>query len=466
MTSETSLSKRELLLLTSLFLFESAIAVMLMAMYMKGERPFQVFLSSRPGLVFLCAVVVFLISGTDLVHQYLVNKRSPSGRFRMVVMMNLVSVLLIVISGEVVVRAGSQSHLDGEAFGNVTLKPRIWNKVIHRQLIENTSGNGSDRYVVYDDQMGWTVAPNRCNSNGLYCSSSEGIRAPQKRGSVPKIQGKAEIALLGDSFTFGQEVSYEETWGHQLDQMLGDEFGVLNFGVPGYGLGQALVRYEKDVRDRIPYVVILGFISGDLFRTLRVYPFIGKPRWNMPFSKPRFILQEGELMNVNSTPPAPEEIFSTAVVDNLPLLEYDLDYRSRDWHKQWYHYSYLVRLFTSLFPSWEAVHRDSSDDALVSINASILNAFVSSVKEAGSVPLVVYLPTEGELDREDSYVSLGKRVLKQGGVRYIDTTSCLSEVDPSERFMSGGHYSPQGNEAVAKCVHRAMKEFIPFPVSG
>lgn len=125
MTSETSLSKRELLLLTSLFLFESAIAVMLMAMYMKGERPFQVFLSSRPGLVFLCAVVVFLISGTDLVHQYLVNKRSPSGRFPMIVMMNLVSVLLIVIMGEIAVRAGSRSHMDGEVFGNVVLKPRI-----------------------------------------------------------------------------------------------------------------------------------------------------------------------------------------------------------------------------------------------------------------------------------------------------------------------------------------------------
>ncbi|GKS64581.1 hypothetical protein YTPLAS72_18850 [Nitrospira sp.] len=247
MTAETSLSKRELLFYTSLVLFESAIAVLVVAQHMKGERSFQVFFSSRPGLVFLCAVVVLFMSGTDLVHRYLVHTRSPTGRFRLVAMMNVVSVLLLVTIGEIVVRAGSRDHLDGEAFGHVVLHPRSWEKAIQSLRIEKERGDHSHGHLTSDDQMGWTVAPDRCNSNGLYCSSSEGIRAPQKGVSFPKVQGRQEIALVGDSFTFGEEVSYEETWGHQLDQMLGDEFQVLNFGVGGYGVGQAFVRYETEV---------------------------------------------------------------------------------------------------------------------------------------------------------------------------------------------------------------------------
>ncbi|MBK9308221.1 MAG: hypothetical protein IPM58_14340 [Nitrospira sp.] len=465
MTPETSLSKRELLLLTSLFLFESAIAVFLIALHLKGERSFQGFLPSRPGLVFLCAVVVFVMSGADLVHRYLVDKRSPTGRFHLVVMMNVVSVLVIVITGEIVVRTGSRSHMDGEVFGNVVLKPRSWDKARSRLLPKYVTSNHS-RYLDYDDGMGWTVVPNQCSSDGLYCSSVEGARAPQKGVVFPKIQGKNEIALVGDSFTFGNEVSYEETWGHRLEQMLGDEFRVVNFGVGGYGLGQALVRYEQDVRERRPTVSILSFVTPDLRRTMIVYPPIARPHWNIPFSKPRFILQAGDLMNVNVTPPSTEEIFSAETISDLPLLEYEGGYQSRDWEQRWYHVSYLVRLLTSLFPSWEGAGPTLSDDALVSINASILNAFVRSAQEADSIPLVVFLPVRAELGQAASTVPLGKRVLKQAGIRYVDTTSCLSEVKPSERFMAGGHYSPQGNEAVAHCVHRAMKETLSLPVLG
>jgi hypothetical protein len=247
--------------------------------------------------------------------------------------------------------------------------------------------------------------------------------------------------------------------------MLGDEFRVLNFGVGGYGLDQALVRYEQDVRERRPTVSILSFITSDLRRTMFVYPFIARPHWNMPFSKPRFILRDGDLVNVNMTPPSIEEIFSAEAISDLPLLEYERGYRSRDWEQHWYHFSYLARLFTSLFPSWEALGPDTSDDALVSINAAILRTFVRSVKEAGSVPLVVFLPVRMELGEEASYVPLGRRVLKQAGIPYVDPTPCVSEVHSAERFMGGGHYSPQSNDAVAKCIHKAMKEFIPLPVS-
>ena len=60
----------------------------------------------------------------------------------------------------------------------------------------------------------------------------------------------------------------------------------------------------------------------------------------------------------------------------LPYLEYDRGYRKSDWQQSPFHLSYLARAFMTWFPRWEAVAPDVSDEALVSVNASILKTFV------------------------------------------------------------------------------------------
>jgi lysophospholipase L1-like esterase len=61
------------------------------------------------------------------------------------------------------------------------------------------------------------------------------------------VPAKRRIAVVGDSFTFGLEVRYEDTWPYQLERALGPEFRVLNLGVDGYGVDQAFLRYRRDV---------------------------------------------------------------------------------------------------------------------------------------------------------------------------------------------------------------------------
>jgi hypothetical protein len=241
--------KNNLLLPASLFVWELSIAGMLMAMYMKGDRPFAVFLSSNPGMVFLLAIAAFIIAGAVIIHQYLASKRSSSRHFRLIVMMNLVTVILILVTGEIAIRVASRDSREGEKIGRVELMPKNWETVALRcrQLVGKVSGSFSS-YIVNDDLMGWTVGPNRQSTDGLYFSSSEGIRAPHEGVTFAKTAGKTRIALVGDSYTFAEEVRYEETWGYLLEKALGSEFQFLNFGVPGYGVDQAYLRYEKDAR--------------------------------------------------------------------------------------------------------------------------------------------------------------------------------------------------------------------------
>jgi hypothetical protein len=280
------------------------------------------------------------------------------------------------------------------------------------------------------------------------------------------LTGKTRIALVGDSLTFASEVKYEETWGDRLEKSLGSEFQVLNFGVGGYGIDQAYLRYENDVRRWNPKIVIYGFMSGPTRRTMNVYPFLSFPTSNFPFSKPRFIIRDGELKKINVPALAPEAIFSKRLISELPFLEYDAGYKPSEWENSLYHLSYLARLFISTYPRWSAVNPNVSDEALVLINTSILKAFAQSVARSGAILIVVYFPKEMELAGPSSSLSQSKQILQEANIAYTDLTPCLLELNPPDRFLPGGHYSPQGNAAVANCLRTVVHDALAVPTFG
>lgn len=457
--SSSSLTNRDLFFLGSLFLAELSGAAILIAMHMKGERLFTTFLSSRPGVVLVCAGVTLFLSGAVIVRRYLGNKQVPSRQFPFIVTMNLVTVLLMLLSGELTIRALTRPSLEGEVLGKQDLVPKNWHAVAHRnrQLLDKAGERLT--YLVYDDRLGWTVGSNRRSANGLYYSSSEGMRASGEGISFAEPTRQTRIALVGDSFTFGEDVAYEDTWGFLLEKALGEEFQVLNFGVGSYGLDQAFLRYREDVRAWNPKIVILSLISADVRRTMSVYPFIAAPHWQIPFSKPRLILRDGALMQLNAPALPPQEIFSKGAISELPFLEYDGGYHRSQWLQDAAQVSYLARAVMTWFPRWEPVSSDVTNDALMTVNASVVKAFVQSVTEIGAVPIVVYFPRE-ELSKPQLSLSLGKRVLQHAGVSYTDVTPCLLELEPQARFAQGGHYSPGGNAAVTKCLINDVREAV------
>lgn len=454
--------KNESLLLVSLYIVELSVAVMTAAIYLKGERPFSAFLSSTAGVGFSLAIPAFVIGGAVIVHQYLAYKRSSPSHFRLLVQMNLITVLLIGITCELVVRIGVHREGDREVVGNIALKPRIWEWAQPYYMRLHERSEAEQTLLAYDEQLGWTVGSNRYTpydphkDEGPYWSSAEGLRAPHEGVVYSHVTKKTDIAIVGDSFTFGDEVLHEETWGYELDRLLGEEFRVLNFGVPGYGLYQAYRRYEVDVRPWNPKIVILGFIHQNLLRSTLVYPFVSKT-WKLPFSKPRPVLSDGQLTVMNERAVPTETIFSKGSILDLPALEYDSGYNPNNWQKSWYHSSYLLRLFTSLYSPWST---DSTEEELLPLDTEILKSFVRSVRQAGSIPMIVYFPNRSDLNQSSSYLPLGKQILQEAGLQYIDPTSCLLKVPPSVRFQPIGHYSPQSNVAVANCLADTVREAL------
>jgi hypothetical protein len=102
--------------------------------------------------------------------------------------------------------------------------------------------------------------------------------------------------VLGDSFTFGQEVSDHETFCARLEQAIPNS-QVLNFGNHGYGHDQMLIYFRSEVRRYKPDIVILGFVYENMRRNLLSF---------RDYAKPRFELVDNRLVPRNTPVPPPE----------------------------------------------------------------------------------------------------------------------------------------------------------------
>src|SRR5262249_7733084 len=82
----------------------------------------------------------------------------------------------------------------------------------------------------------------------------------RSNGSVPPLP--ADVLVVGDSYTFGDQVSDNETWPACLERKLGR--GVDNGGVTGYGTAQALRRASLKLAEKSYTTLVLSTLVGPL----------------------------------------------------------------------------------------------------------------------------------------------------------------------------------------------------------
>lgn len=119
-----------------------------------------------------------------------------------------------------------------------------------------------------DDPVGYSLEPGASRllcTGGAYTVrdriNSLGLRDVERTFANPS--GIGRILLLGDSFTFGQGVSMEESFARRMEKQLGG-VEVINAGVPGYGLDQEYLLYKDRAHKFGADLVILVFFINDL----------------------------------------------------------------------------------------------------------------------------------------------------------------------------------------------------------
>ena len=95
-------------------------------------------------------------------------------------------------------------------------------------------------------------------------TNPQGFRAPDFQNLPPDAM---RLALIGDSVTFGNAISYDDTMAVQLEGILRNEvpeIRVLNCGVPGYNAPNVLECFQHRVLPLQPDYVVYVFVSNDI----------------------------------------------------------------------------------------------------------------------------------------------------------------------------------------------------------
>lgn len=158
-------------------------------------------------------------------------------------------------------------------------------------------------YDRFDPLVGWRPAINY-SKNGVV-TNSLGIRSTREY-ALERSPGVRRIVLIGDSFTWGEQtwstdISNEETFASLLEANLPDT-EALNLGVHGWGTDQQLIYLRELGLGFRPDLVILGFFESDLERNTA--------NWH-GYRKPRFLLENGELVLTNVPVPDGEALLET-----------------------------------------------------------------------------------------------------------------------------------------------------------
>jgi len=288
---------------------------------------------------------------------------------------------------------------------------------------------------------------------------------------------RVRVSAFGDSFTFGAEVGNTATWEYQLEER-DARFEVLNFGVGAYGLDQAYLRYLQDGTDFHPDIVIIGFMSENIYRNLNVFrPFYSSMYGTSIYTKPRFTVDNGHLSLIKNPLTTVDDYRRFATNDEAVLREIG----SKDY---FYQTGYLagpldrlpsVRLLKVAMQSTKVsltpvVTREGSyavGAEAFTLTTTLLREFRCAALQHDSLPVIVIYPDLGDFGRYHSHQVRRYEPLiahlQRNGARYLDMLDGFVAHDPQVRVDQltvgmWGHYSRLGNEIVARHVQRYLDD--------
>ena len=389
---------------------------------------------------------------------------------RINVLIACITVLLILAALEAVVRLGGRTNNIGQfTFMGYALEPYAPPVGRQRRMLEEYLENQDQAIYIYDEMLGWTYPPNAARQSGEFTINSAGLRSRREYSQRPP-SDTLRIALFGDSFTAGDEVSDDETWGHQLEMRLnqaGIRTEVLNFGVGGYGMDQAFLRWQKAGRGYAPDMVIFGFQPENLDRNVNIFPFTSY--FYRPFSKPRFVLTEsGRLELVNSPVMPPEQIADVfESFESHPLAEHEYHYQSRDTAPRWWAFSRLASYLHEVLKQPENDEDSQGDYGPASergmLGKMIVDAFANDVKEHAAAFFVLYLPRRIEVQRLHDGTPQSHQFLLDhfdDAYHYISFEDQLDRSYLDHGWAKHSHYAPGITSIAAQTVADEIQSCI------
>jgi len=282
-----------------------------------------------------------------------------------------------------------------------------------------------------DALLGWSMKTSlSVNKDGLtFTSNQQGFRSLHNFANDPD---KYQIMIVGDSFTFGDEISDEITWPHLLEAK-NKKLNVLNMGGSGYGPDQMLLVLQQQAPRYKPDLIIVAFISDDLNRSMIGF---------RDFKKPKFELQKNAL-----------------TLKNVPIGSVDevaAEVRSAAYKPSRIH---LVNLWHELLVRSVEENCKHLGSRCQQLNTAIFERMQTVASEAHADLLIVYLPVVSEMDKASSNNKL------YGEIFFEDFQKTHSNyfLNPRPQFIAAPldrvrhhHYQLAENQLLSRLVYEKV----------
>lgn len=292
----------------------------------------------------------------------------------------------------------------------------------------------------FDPHLGYVPTPGAKAPNPIWKTTAhirwDGVRSNGEERPTPT---GVPLVVVGDSFTYGDEVDDGDTWPAQLEGLL--ERPVINGGVFGYGLDQAVLRSEVLLEKFAADFLIVSLIADDVTRCEYSYRY----SW-----KPYFDIESDALVRRNDPVPSPG--FSPP--GEGPLR--------RSLRKSFLADFVLRRLDPSdwLVRGSVRVHKRGEE-----VSRLLIDRLADAAQERGHGLLVMlqWVPG-GSSSRADALVERARErgvdllLIEKPLRRAINSSEFSMESFFHVRAVPGnpkqvGHMSPEGNRFVAAAIH-------------
>ena len=346
--------------------------------------------------------------------------------------------------------------------------------VIRKYFPTVPEGGHHKIFAEYHPVLGWIK---KSNCIGKHVTSeysvtetmnSRGIRGPEY--SYEKKTNEYRILALGDSFTEGYTVQFEELFSEVVKKQLTDRnCEVINAGTGGYSTDQELLFFREEGRKYSPDLTVLLFCHNDVLSNNETEYWRG--------FKPVFRLKDHKLVAENIPVPPPE----ITTLDRMSSWIYEKSYvwrfiKDRTASSRKKLLANVPEKRKSKAPKALLVLKKQSITEIEeawSITGLLINKLAEETAGAGSKLLVVYVPMREAIypgdwektaktygiTKEDWIVDLPRdrlqAICNTGNIAFLDLTIPFREkaiTDPDLYFEIDRHWTKKGHALAGQVI--------------
>jgi hypothetical protein len=281
------------------------------------------------------------------------------------------------------------------------------------------------------------------------------------------------VALFGDSFTWGDEVSAADAYGNVLAGKLGCR--VANYGVGGYGTDQSVIRYAEVIETNAP-IVVLGHFSDNILRNVNsLRDFLAGGRFGF---KPQYTFG-AEGLERQPLPLLKAEQYSRVAFDAPELLPFEYFAPGTAGGPGIMRFPYSFAVFGALShyrlsavlagirPTYRPFYDRNHPSGALMITAAVIRHAAAVARHRQQRFFLLLIPDVHDLKamqsgRSASYQPL-QALIGEQGIAVIDSgdyiVKTIAARDPCQIFLQCGssHFTPEGYSLLADAVHDRLR---------